>query len=172
MMIETKRMILRELEEKDYDDLCEILQDEEVMYAYEHAFSKTEVDAWFHKQKERYKQDGFGLWAVILKENNKMIGQCGLTRQQIPNQEVIEIGYLFNKQYWHQGYAIEAAISCKEYAFSILHEKAVYSIIRDSNKASKKVALRNGMVKVSDMMKHYYDIDMLHEIYKVERNDL
>ena len=51
------------------------------MYAYEGAFSDDEVQEWLDKQIFRYQKWNFGLWAVILKETNEMIGQCGLTKQ-------------------------------------------------------------------------------------------
>ena len=84
VLAETKRLILRKMTPSDREDLCRILQDEEVMYAYEGAFSDEEVEAWLDRQLKRYEEDGFGLWAVILKENGEMIGQCGLTMQDIP----------------------------------------------------------------------------------------
>lgn len=79
MIIETERLYFRELEQSDLNSLCRILQDEETMYAYEGAFSDTEVQEWLDRQIDRYKKWGFGLWAVILKETDRMIGQCGLT---------------------------------------------------------------------------------------------
>ena len=82
MILETKRLYLREMTQDDYGSLCKILQDEEVMYAYEHAFSDEEVQEWLDKQLARYREYGFGLWAVILKETDEMIGQCGLTMQR------------------------------------------------------------------------------------------
>ncbi len=169
MILETERLILRKIDQNDFKDLSEILQDTDVMVAYEHTFSNDEVQDWLDNQLRRYKVDGFGLWAVILKETNEFIGQCGLTIQQIPDKQVIEIGYLFKKKYWHQGYATEAAIGCKEYAFNILNTNEVYSIIRDNNLASQKVALRNGMRVIGKFNKHYYNIDMAHLIFSVEK---
>jgi RimJ/RimL family protein N-acetyltransferase len=64
-ILETERTYLRELAWEDYDDLCEILQDEKTMYAYEHAFSDEEVRNWLNNQFRRYKNLGFGLWAVV-----------------------------------------------------------------------------------------------------------
>ena len=78
-MLETERLYLREMQQSDYPALCKILQDEEVMYAYEGIFSDDEVQGWLDKQIQNYGQYGFGLWAVILKQSNEMIGQCGLT---------------------------------------------------------------------------------------------
>lgn len=51
------------------------------MYVYECTFSIDEAQGWIDKQIEQYKEFGFGLWAVILKETGVMIGQCGLTMQ-------------------------------------------------------------------------------------------
>ena len=169
MILETERLYLRELNETDFDSLCGILQDGETMYAYEGAFSDSEVREWLDRQIARYQKWGFGLWAVILKENGKLIGQCGLTLQPWNNLEVLEIGYLFNKAYWHKGFAAEAAAACKNYAFNVLKAAEVCSIIRDTNIPSQKVALRNGMVKTDSMIKHYKGIDMLHYRYAVKR---
>lgn len=166
---ETERLILRWMKWSDYDDLCKILQDEEVMYAYEGAFSGEEVRSWLDKQLARYKEDGFGLFAVILKETGEMIGQCGLTMQDIPGKRVLEIGYLFQKRYWHQGYATEAAKACKEYAFTELEADEVFSIIRDNNTASQNVAKRNGMTRGGTFVKHYKGVDMPHYIFSVKK---
>lgn len=145
MVLETKRLLLRQMIQDDLPALCRILQDEEVMYAYEHAFLRRGSRDWLNRQLQRYKDDGFGLWAVILKESGELIGQCGLTMQDIPEGRVVEIGYLFRKDCWHKGYATEAAMGCKEYAFDTLDVSEVYSIIRDDNIASQNVARRNGM---------------------------
>lgn len=130
MILETERLYLRELNQSDYEALCRILQDEEVMYAYEHAFEADEVQEWLDRQIQRYHDYGFGLWAVILKEQGELIGQCGLTMQECNRGEILEVGYLFQKAYWHKGYATEAAIACKEYAFQTLNADAVASIIQ------------------------------------------
>lgn len=171
MIIETERLILRKMDNGDYSALCKILQDEDVMYAYEHAFSDDEVDEWLKKQLVRYETDGMGLWAVVLKENGEVTGQCGLTKQLWWGENVVEVGYLFRKDFWHKGYATEAAVACKDYAFNRLGEKRVYSIIRDLNLPSRRVALRNGMKVCGVQVKHYYGIDMPHLIYCVSNED-
>lgn len=167
-MIETKRLILREMSQTDFTDLCKILQDDEVMYAYEGAFTLEETQRWLDNQIRRYKEDGFGLWAVLLKESGIMIGQCGLTMQDYKENKILEIGYLFQKEHWNQGYASEAAIACKEYAFDKLNAKEVYSIIRDTNIASQNVAIRNGMTCVDQFVKHYRGLDMPHLLFSVK----
>ena len=167
--IQTERLYMRELEQTDYEALSRILQDEITMRAYEGAFSNTEVQEWMDRQLMRYSKWGFGLWAVVLRAKNTVIGQCGLTMQQWKNKELLEIGYLFERMYWHNGYAIEAARACKQYAFNVLRADRVYSIIRDTNIPSQNVALRNGMVKCDEWVKHYRGVDMPHYLFVAER---
>lgn len=169
-ILETPRLILRELSPADLSAICRVLQDKETMYAYEHAFSDEEVQAWLNNQLRRYREDGFGLWGVVLKESGELIGQCGLTWQSITDRRVVEVGYLFERAYWHQGFATEAAIACKEYAFNVLGYSEVFSIIRDNNFASQKVALRNEMHECGILVKHYHGMEMPHIIFQVERN--
>ena len=168
MILETERLYLREMNQADFDSLCKILQDEDTMYAYEGAFSDNEVQEWLDKQISRYQKWNFGLWAVILKETDEMIGQCGLTMQPWKEIEVLEIGYLFNRLYWHRGYATEAAKACKKYAFEVLKADEVCSIIRDTNIASQNVAVRNGMTIADTWTKHYRGIDMPHYRYVIQ----
>lgn len=169
MILETERLYLREMESSDFAALCRIMQDEATMYAYEGAFSDDEVQGWLDRQIARYQKYKFGLWAVVLKETDEMIGQCGLTMQQWKDEEVLEIGYLFERSHWHNGYAAEAAKACKKYAFEVLGADEVCSIIRDTNTASQNVATRNGMTKEDTWIKHFRGVDMLHYRYVARR---
>ena len=170
MIIETDRLYLRELVQSDFEALCLIMKDEQTMYAYEGAFNDNEVQEWLDRQISRYQKYGFGLWAAVLKENNEMIGQCGLTMQPWKDKEVLEIGYLFQRRYWHKGFATEAAKACKKYAFEILNSNEVCSIIRDTNIPSQNVAIRNGMTVKDEWVKHYRGVDLPHYRYTVYKN--
>ena len=169
MIYETKRLYAREMCMSDMPALKKILQDKTVMLAYEHAFSDEETLEWMNRQLDRYKEFGYGLWAVILKDTDEMIGQCGLSMQDIGTRKVLEIGYLLQKEHWHKGYAIEAAIGCKKYAFEALKAEEVFSIIRDTNIASMNVAIRNGMVIRGRFIKRYYDVDMPHYAFSAKK---
>ena len=158
-LIETERLLIREMQQSDFDALCSILCDEEVMRpAYESAFSPDEAQNWLNRHLKRYEDYGFGLWAVVLKENNEMIGQCGLTLQQWKEKELLEIGYLFQKAYWHRGYA-----------FTVLDADSVCSMIRDTNIASQNVAVRNGMKIIDKAAKNFRNTEMNFFLYSAER---
>lgn len=170
-ILETDRLQLREMTLSDIGSLSAILQDENVMYAYNGAFDDEETVAWMQKQLQRYKEHGFGLWGVFLKGSDEMIGQCGITMQEYGAAQVPEIGYLLSHSHWHKGYATEAAAACREYGFSTLRFNALYSIIRDTNIASQNVALRNGMSLIDTVVKHYRGADMPHRVFRVTRCD-
>lgn len=93
MQLETERLILRELTMDDFNDLYEIISDEETMKHYPKPFDKDKVKNWIEWNIENYKVFGFGLCAVVLKENGKMIGDCGITMQIIHGKIKPEIGY-------------------------------------------------------------------------------
>lgn len=168
MILETKRLMLREMTQDDFADLAGMLKDPDVMYAYEHDFSDEDVQVWLDRQRGRYEKYGFGLWAMILKETGEMIGQAGLTMQPHRGGEVLEIGYLLKKKHWKHGYAREAAEGCKKYAFETLKAGKVHCVIKADNYASQRVAESVGLRKADEFITQYYNGDMLHYLYMLE----
>ncbi|QIM16680.1 GNAT family N-acetyltransferase [Leucobacter insecticola] len=169
LLIETPRLQLREMTAQDLPALKAILQDDETMAAYEGAFDDEMVQTWFETILTSYRDNRFGMWAVILRETGEMIGQCGPTRQQILGQDVIEIGYLFNRAHWHQGFAIEAAHACRHFAFDQLNQSRVYAQVRDTNIASMNVAIRMGMTVRGRFDKEYRGVVMPHFAFALDR---
>ena len=143
--LETERLILRKITPADFDGWYEILSDAETMRHYPAPYDRAGVQRWMDWTLDHYAQHGFGLWAVILKENGAFIGDCGITMQRINGQLLPEIGYHIHKDYWRKGYASEAAAECMAYAFEALGFPAVYSYMKHTNAASYGVALKNGM---------------------------
>jgi RimJ/RimL family protein N-acetyltransferase len=82
---------------------------------------------------------------VILKADGTLIGDCGLEVMEIEGEQVAELGYDFRSDYWHQGYATEAAIAVRDYAFQTLALSRLISLIRIGNMASRRVAEKVGM---------------------------
>jgi RimJ/RimL family protein N-acetyltransferase len=152
-IIETRRLFLRQLTLEDTDSLSLVLSDEESMKHYPHAFSAEEVRKWIERNIERYKNDGFGLWAVIRKADNQFLGDCGITRQNIDGEILPEIGFHTIKTFCNMGYATEAAEACKKYAIDVLGFKSIYSYSEVGNKASQRVSSKIGMSKVKTFKK-------------------
>lgn len=63
-VIETKRLILREMTHTDFDALYSVLADSDIMEHYPYTFDEKRVKGWIDRNIERYNTDGFGLWAV------------------------------------------------------------------------------------------------------------
>ena len=79
MILETERLILRELIYDDFADLYDVLSDSDIMQHYPYTFDEKRVPGRTNENMERYNTFGFGLWAVRLKERGETIGNCGLT---------------------------------------------------------------------------------------------
>lgn len=169
MLLTTPRLALREMTADDLPALRSMLQDPETMRAYEGPFDEEMVVSWLCRMLERYRDDGFGLWAAVLRDTGEMIGQCGLTRQHILSEEVIEVGYLFNRDHWHQGFAVEAASACRDHAFATLDAPRVWAQIRDTNLPSMNVAIRLGMTVRGRFIKRYRGVEMPHLAFAVDR---
>jgi RimJ/RimL family protein N-acetyltransferase len=164
MRFETNRLILREFRHEDFGGIHEILSDEDTMKHYPHPFNAEETRHWIQKNMERYIKDGFGLWAVEMKENGQLIGDCGITMQNIHGNLEPEIGYHINKKYQKQGYATEAAAACIRFAFNELKFTRVYSYMKYTNEASARVAMKNGM----QFIEEYEDpVNIITKVYAI-----
>jgi RimJ/RimL family protein N-acetyltransferase len=121
---------------------------------------------WFDKALKRYTNKEGGLNALIDIETNKYIGQCGLLVQKIHNKPYIEIGYSILPEFWGMGYATEAAIKCRDYAFE--HDLCTHLVsnIHKENVGSQQVAIRNGMKLANKIMNSDHPDFLLYEIHK------
>ena len=145
-VIETERLTLRELTLDDVDAMFAIIGDAETMKYYPQRFGRDDAEDWVKRNLERYRRDGFSLYAVSLKTNDSdVIGDCGLIRQEVEGESLIEVAYHLRRDCWGRGYATEAARACTRYAFEQLDAPKVVSLIRPENLPSRRVAERNGM---------------------------
>lgn len=150
MTIETPRLMLREYTMEDFDALYEIVSDPETMQHYPAPFSREKARNWIAWNLENYQRYGFGLWAVVLKENGEFIGDCSLTLQDIDGQQLPEIGYHIHKKYWRRGYGKEAARAVRDWAFRNTSFDILYSYMKYTNVGSYSTAMANGMKKVKE----------------------
>ena len=155
IIIETDRLFLREMNMDDFDALYKVLGDREIMQHYPYTFDGERVKAWIERNMNRYKDYGFGLWAVCLKDTGEMIGDCGMTFQNIDGETLPEIGYHFRADMQRKGYAKEAAAAVRDWAFKNTSFKALYSYCKHTNVPSMKTAESIGM----HFWKEYPDID-------------
>ncbi len=162
-VIETDRLKLRELNENDEEFLFVILSDEETMHYYPAPYDINRVRNSIKRSLNSYKENGFGLWGIILKEQNKFIGQCGITKQDIDGIIVPEIGYHINKEFWRKGFATEASIACLKFGFEKLYLNEIYIHTYIKNIPSRRVAEKLRMEKIKEYEKYIKGLQHLYE---------
>jgi [ribosomal protein S5]-alanine N-acetyltransferase len=144
--VESERLLFRKLTQHDFETWLPFFYDE-ASTKYLSAFEGTHEErcqSWINRMNWRYDNDN-GLMALIDKTTGKLVGQCGLLKQTVDDVDEIEIGYHLLPQYRRMGYASEAAIFCKLYAFNNHLTDTVISLIHTENNPSMAVARKNGM---------------------------
>jgi len=159
-MIETERLKLRKLEASDLASFVVLFGDAEVMKSSDHGtLTPAEVTVWLKRQIEaRTSSDGIDLLAVVGKQSSSVLGYCGLTLfPNLDGEREIEIGYRLIREYWHLGYATEAAIAVRDYAFSELKLERLVALIEPVNNRSIRVAEKIGMTYEKEVLVEGYD---------------
>jgi [ribosomal protein S5]-alanine N-acetyltransferase len=146
MKIETPRLILREFMRSDLPALAPILVDPLVMkFSTMGIYSTSQTEKAIDNFIDSYKQFGFGLWAVTLKERDLLIGYCGLAIDRIDEQDEPEIGYRLDSKFWGKGFATEAASASIQYGFDSIELPYILGAAKRQNAASIRVLQKIGM---------------------------
>ncbi len=145
--IETPRLVTRFVTQADVSVWLGYCRDEVAteFTAMEGKTPEEMAQEWIDFTTRRYREDRYGLQALINRETGEFVGMCGLLQQEVSGNNEVEIGYHLLRQYWGMGYASEAAHAFREYAFENRVADSLVSIIHPLNFKSKMVAMRNGM---------------------------
>ena len=168
MVIETERLLLREMTEEDFHALYKVLADPNIMQHYPYTFDEKRVRNWIERNIERYRVFGFGQWAVSLKETDEMIGDCGLTMQLIGGEIKPEIGYHIRADKQRKGYAKEAAIAVRDWTFNNTPFNVIYSYMKHTNEPSAKTAISYGCKQVDEFAD---EINEITKVFAISRNE-
>lgn len=146
--LQTERLVLRRIEPRDKED----------MYAYSRSEETTRYLLWnphpdadytgqyIDYLEERYSLGDFYDWAVVLKEENRMIGTCGFTQIDTVN-DTAEIGYVIHASFCGYGYATEAAREIIRFGFQRMRLARISALCMRENIASLRVMEKCGMHK-------------------------
>jgi len=165
MILETSRLILRELVPADDGELFALNNDPDVIkYTGDPAFRNVQEARSFLENYDQYRKYGFGRWAVILKKDGDFLGWCGLKYD--PSINETDIGFRFSKRYWNQGFATESAKACLTHGFDKLDMETIVGRAMKENTASVKVLEKLGM-----QFDREFDFYRGHSgvVYKVEK---
>jgi ribosomal-protein-alanine N-acetyltransferase len=142
----TERLLLRRQTLDDLDALHAVLGDAQTMSFYPRPFTRQEVaERWIERNLRHYEERGYGMWALVLKGSDEVIGQCGPWPQTVEGRNEIELGWHVNRRLWRRGYASEAAAAARDHAFGPLGIARLISLVRPENVASAGVARKIGM---------------------------
>ena len=119
IVLETKRLILREVTVSDIEVLYLYFSDPR-LYQFSTVRDIKGTKAWIEWTLESYRDNGFGKWIMMLKENESVIGDCGISLQKVNGKTYPEIGYRLVYDSWGMGFASEAALGCRDYGFDTL----------------------------------------------------
>lgn len=145
-VLETERLILRQLTTDDADFIFELLNDPSFIRNIGDRNIRTIDDACAYIVNgplKSYDKNGFGLYLIILKETNESIGMCGLIRRE--NLEDVDIGYALLPRFWSKGYAVEAARATRDYARDVIGLKRLVAIVDPTNEGSIRVLEKIGL---------------------------
>jgi ribosomal-protein-alanine N-acetyltransferase len=169
-ILETDRLILRQLQMSDLDDLFALYRDPDIRrYFPEGTLTRSETLqelTWFVEGGDPA-HPTLGLWATIHKETQAFIGRCGLIPWTIDGKLEIEIAYMLAKPYWGQGLGGEVAQALVRYGFGALDLSRLIALIDPDNEASARTAMKAGL-------RHEKNID--HDgvaccVYAIEKID-
>ena len=173
-ILETDRLILRDLQESDLPALIAMNQDSDVMQYFPKPYSQAESLRLYQGIQDEVKAYGYSLWAVEEKTSQEFIGLVGLHHSDLrifAGKEAVEIGWRLRKEFWNRGYATEAAQACLDFAFQQAGLSEVYSFTSLLNQPSQKVMQKLGMEFVKEFDKEKVPADSplyRHGLYRIK----
>ncbi len=145
-VLETERLIVRQLRIEDAEFILELLNEPGFIQNIGDRGVRTVADAEqyiLNGPVASYQQNGFGLWLVALKESGEPIGMGGLIKRDI--LEDVDIGYAFLHRFWGKGYAYEAALAVLHYGRDVIGLKRLVAITAPENPGSIRVLEKIGL---------------------------
>lgn len=158
--IETLRLHLRQFTLDDRDELFHIYSYPELFkyMSNEKPLLVEQVRAVINTFTESWQKNQFGVWAVVYKKYQKLIGHCGF--KFLENTQEVQIGYLLLSSYWGRGLATEAASAVMKYGFEVAKLERIVAIAKPENIASRRVMEKIGMTYEKDA--YYYDNSVVY----------
>jgi [ribosomal protein S5]-alanine N-acetyltransferase len=155
--LETDRLLLREFVPEDWEAVHRYASDSEVsrFMDWEPFRDGAETRAFLAKkliaQKARPRRDY--QFAVLLKQDNRLIGSCSVAFSHIPSREA-ELGYNYERAAWGQGYATEAALAVVAFSFREVDQHRIWATCDPANVGSMRVLEKIGMQREGYLREH------------------
>jgi len=152
-VIETTRLILREMREEDAPALFEYFQDPQTSrYWFTPDKTIEEARARVPRLKKEWAKNGFGDWAVVDRSTGKFIGFTGL--HHISGMNEVNLGYLLTYSVWGRGYGTEACRAAIQFGLETAKLKQIVGVTHPDNLPSIRVLEKCGMVYWKNVMRN------------------
>ena len=168
LILETERLVMRPMKLSDAEDFLVMNDNPNVsLYLRNPIQTIAQAEEYLQKIINEYQKNKIARFAVILRETNALIGFSGLKfRDTLENNHInfYDLGYRFAEEYWHKGFATEAALAWLEYGFTTLQLETVHACAVSDNVGSNKV-----LQKVGFTFRNQYSVsNSLHNWYTIE----
>lgn len=170
--VETERLVLRRWRAADLDDLSVVFAKPEVWwYPHGRGFSVDETRAFLDGRLDRWKTRGWSQWAVVHREDERLIGFLGLEPPTfLPEvMPTVEVGWRLDPDYWGHGLATEGGRAALRFGFDVLRLDEIVSICEPDNVASGRVMERIGMRHARHTTHPALGVDL--SVYKILNAD-
>ncbi len=165
LIIETKRLCIRQITSEDAKDLAKVLADPIVMqYSTVGVHSKQQIHDYIVNCKHQYNVNGFGHWAIYNSINDKFVGVCGLNKHKMEADDIIHINYRLAADQQGKGYAVESVFGVLDFVKSHLKLSAIHALIESANVSSVKVVNRTGFKFVKSSAFRGFKVDVYQVI--------
>lgn len=141
----TDRLTFREMSTADLDFMAELLGDPAVMAHYPRPKTRAEALDWIDWNVRLYRERGYGLWLLSLASTGQLVGECGITPQDVDGVDEVELGYHVLPGFQGRGLATEAALAVQDHARLTFSIRRIVAIIDPRNAPSQRVAQKAGM---------------------------
>lgn len=145
MILETERLILREMQPSDAEDMLRLHSNLQVQeYTGDPTIITLEgIHNKIEEKTREYRDYGYGRWVTILKEGMQFVGWAGLS--YLPEFDEVDLGYRFLPEFWGKGLATEVSRAILKYGFNALQLERIIAMAMKENKASIRVMQKVGM---------------------------
>jgi [ribosomal protein S5]-alanine N-acetyltransferase len=151
-MIETERLSIRKFLAADVEEFFGILAEPVTMQFWAKPYELDGARAWIDRSLQSYAEQGIGRYVIVLRDEQRIIGDCGILRMNLAGEEVYDFGYIIHHPFWRKGYAEEAAIAVRDYAFEHLKLPMLHANMPWNHYGSIRVAEKLGMRKIREFI--------------------
>lgn len=176
-VLETPRLWLREWRDGDLESFAVMNADPEVMRHFPAALTREQSDAFVERIRGGFAEQGFGLWAVEVRESRAFAGFVGLAVPTFPApfMPCVEVGWRLAREHWGRGYAPEGARAAMAHAFGPGDLEEIVSFTAEGNAASRRVMEKLGMTRNPDEDFDHPSVEegsplQRHVLYRIRRD--